>query len=149
MTLIENAVTLADVAKVTRRPIVEIEADCRQLDLFVGADWAGRAAVEVRDAEAIVTGAARRDHDHTVAWRAFQDATEAWEAERMAVYNAANQAAHEEATRAGIGAPAGFAAAKDATQDAVEAWESKHPAPTFGGNATGRTWFAKIKEVVR
>ena len=74
-TLIENAVTLADVAKALKNPVAQVESDCRELSLFVGSDWAGKPAVSTVDAHAYVSGAARRDHDHADAHRRWRAAS--------------------------------------------------------------------------
>src|SRR4051812_33607956 len=120
MTLIENAVTLADLAKVIKKSRTDIEAECRQLDLFIGEDWARRPAVSTIDASALTTGTARREHDHAIAWRAHHAATEAWEAERMAVHRAAYQAARTRVRSTGEGDPAANAAGREASREAVE-----------------------------
>lgn len=62
-TLIESAVTVADIAKATNTPEADVEAEARALDMFVGADWAGRPAVSVGDAAGLASGAARLEHN--------------------------------------------------------------------------------------
>ncbi len=71
--LIEAAVCLQDIARVLKSTPTKVEADCHELSLFIGCDWAGRPAISVRDAHGLVSGDARRDHDHAAAhghWRA-------------------------------------------------------------------------------
>ncbi len=150
MNLIENAVTIAEVAKVTKSPAAAVEAEARKLNLFVGTDWAGRPAVDVRDAHALVSGAARHDAENSTANRDHLLAVEAWEGDRMRVHRAAYQAALEEANRAGIGGGQAFDRAKAAAKEAVERYETDTPPPTtLGGLPGARNWFAKVKEAVR
>ncbi len=67
MELIEAAVSLADVAKATKSTVTKVEADARELALFVGSNWSGQPALSVVDAHALVSGSARRDQDHAAA----------------------------------------------------------------------------------
>lgn len=51
---------LAELAKLTKRTVDRVEAECRELDVFLGRDWCGRPAVAETDAEQLVSGEARR-----------------------------------------------------------------------------------------
>lgn len=151
--LIENAVTLADVARQTGTTATAIEAEALAVRMFVGYDWANRPAVEVTDAHKLVSGAARREHDHDVAWHDHQVATEAWEAERNRVWQEAAGAARDEAKSRRLGDGAAAAAGREAATDAVRKFEAKHPAPAFNGLTSESKWFTstvnRIKEAVR
>ncbi len=151
--LIENSVPVADVAKALKTTVAKVEAEARDLSLFVGADWAGRPAISVRDAAALVSGAARRDRDHDVAWRSHLASSEAWEANRERRRASAFQEAYDAALRQGRGAPAAAAAGHEAARVAVGDFERRTPPVEFNGEPTSTRWLTqatqKIKEVVR
>ncbi len=152
-TLIENAVTLQDIAKIMKITVTKVEADAGELSLFVGPDWAGRPALSVIDAAALVSGDARRDRDHDVAWRSHLASSEGWETAREAARSGAFQAARDAALRAGRGAPSAASAGHAAAREAVGDFERRTPPPEFNGKPTSTRWLAqaasKIKEAVR
>ncbi|MDP9473358.1 MAG: hypothetical protein M3Q71_22295 [Chloroflexota bacterium] len=55
-TLIENAVALADISKITKRSVADLTRECDALVVYIGVDWADRPAISVREAHGIVTG---------------------------------------------------------------------------------------------
>ncbi len=152
-TLIENAVTLADIAKVIKSPGAQVEADALELSLYVGHDWAGRPAISVTDAAGLVSGAARRDRDHTARWQAHTAASEGWELQREQVRSTAFEDAYEASLRQGRGAPAAAAAGHEAAREVVRDFERKTPPPEFNGAETAPRLFTqmknRVKEVVR
>ncbi|HET9871423.1 MAG TPA: hypothetical protein VFP89_02340 [Propionibacteriaceae bacterium] len=148
--LIEAAVPIADVAKVTGATQRAVEDEARALQLFVGVDWAGRPAVSVVDAAALVSGSARREQEHATAWQAHLRASEAWERDRELARRAGYTEGAERAHSRGLAGPAAASAAREASREAAEKFERHTPAPTFNGEATSPSWFAraasKIKE---
>jgi len=148
-TLIEAAVTLADVAKVTKSPVAQVEADCRELSLFIGADWAGRSALSVTDAAALVSGSARRGADHAAAHARWRADTEAWEAAREAERRRAFTDHFDAARRRGTGDPAAASAAAQAASAAIVDYEKSTPAPVFGDAETSRVSMkGRVRKVV-
>ncbi len=152
-TLIENAVTLADIVKTMRTTATRVEAEARELDMFIGHDWAGQPALSVVDAAALVSGDARRDHDHRARWQAHTAATEAWEAAREAARRTAFEGEYDASLRQGRGAPAAAAAGHEAAREVVRDFERKTPPPAFDGAETAPRLFTqmtnRVKEVVR
>ncbi|MDP9459337.1 MAG: hypothetical protein M3Q22_03480 [Actinomycetota bacterium] len=88
-TLITDAVPLADVAKVAKTTAAQLEQECRALLIFVGVDWANRPAVSTTDAHNLVTGEARRRHDHETAWQQYQNDADTWARARDGAYRVA------------------------------------------------------------
>ncbi len=150
-TLIENAVTLADIAKATKGTAAHVEADCHELSLFVGSNWSGAPALSTVDAHAYVSGSARRDAAHADAHTRWRAASEAWEADREAVRRTAYNDCFDTARRRGVGDPAAAHEAAQVASAAVVAFERKTPEPTFGDWAPSRLSQVKtrVKEVVR
>jgi len=126
--LITDGIPLADVAKVTKTTIAELEAECRQLIVFIGRNWADRPAVSAADAHALVTGAARRQHDHSRAWHDYAEQAEAWTKARDGAYMDATRLAGQKAADR---VEAGRAAARE--------YEQTHPMPTWVDGATPLT----------
>ena len=149
MTLIENAVPLADLVQVTKLQPLEPEGEIHQLGMFVGVNWPGRDAVSVTDAHALVTGSARRTLEHDQAWRRHQDATEAWEAARENARRTAFAAAYNDALRRGVGNAVAQEPAQEAAREALERFERTHRPPTFEGNATAQSWFGRAADKIR
>lgn len=87
-TLIENAVTLTEVAKATKISAAEIDFECKKLNVFVGVDWAERPAIATADAYGITTGLLRKEHEHATAWHAYREAAEQWTKARDEAYMA-------------------------------------------------------------
>jgi hypothetical protein len=142
-------VTLGDLVQVTKLQPLELEGEIHQLGLFVGVNWAGRDAVSVTDAHALVTGSARRALEREQAWRRHQDATEAWEASRQHARRSAFDLAYNDALRRGVGNAAAQDPAQEAARQAVERFEAKNPPPTFEGNTSARTWFGRAADKIR
>ncbi len=151
-TLIEAAVTLADIAKTMKTTVARVETEAHELDVYVGVDWANRPAVSVTDAAGLVSGATRRAQDADRAWRAHLAATEAWEADRERLRAGAFQDAYDASERQGRGSAAAAAAGHESARVAVHDFERKTPPPRFVGQETSPRWLTqatqKIKEVV-
>ncbi len=152
-TLIEHAVSLTDIAKIMKTTVARVEAEAHSLDVYVGVDWAGRPAVSVVEAASLVSGAARRDRDHDLAWRAHLAASEAWEAAREAARRTAFQGAYDASERQGRGSPVAAVAGHEAAREAVRDFERKTAPPAFDGAETAPRLFTqmtnRIKEKVR
>ncbi len=150
MTLIENAVTLADIAKATKSTVAKVEADCHELSLFVGCNWAGKPAISVTDAASLVSGAARRDADHAAAHGHWRAAGEAWELQREQVRQQAYTDHFDTARRRGVGDPAASSEAAQVASAAVEGFEKSTPAPVFDDAGSSRVaqMKARVKESV-
>jgi len=150
--LIEASASVADVAKVLKSTPTKVEADARDLNLYVGHDWSGKPAISVTDAHGLVSGATRRDRDHEARWRAHLAASEAWETERERRRAGAFQDAYDASERQGRGSPAAAAAGHEAAREAVRDFERKTPPPEFNGKSTSTRWLTqatqKIMEVV-
>ncbi len=148
--LIEAAVCLQDIAKTMKNPVAQVEADCHELSLFLGCNWAGRPALSVVDAHGLVSGATRRAQDADRAWRAHLASTEEWETERERRRAGAFQEAYDAALRQGRGAPAAAAAGHEAARVAVHDFERRTPPPEFNDAAPSRLSKMKnrAKEVV-
>jgi hypothetical protein len=144
MTFIQGAVTIADLAKATRKSEATATAECTELGIFVGEDWAGRPAVAEADAHALASGQARAIRDRDAAWREHQNATEAWEADRQRAYESAAAAAHDRATRRGVGGPSAHREASEAGQLAAREFERKNRMPLYEGVASTRSWFDEV-----
>jgi len=146
MELIESSVTLADVAKVLKSTPTKVEADCHELSLFVGCNWAGKPAISVTDA----AGAARRDADHAAAHGHWRAAGEAWELQREQVRQQAYTDHFDTARRRGVGDPAASSEAAQVASAAVEGFEKSTPAPVFDDAGSSRVaqMKARVKESV-
>lgn len=148
--MIENAVPLADVAKVMRKPLAEVRAEAEALGMFVGGqDWACRPAVTQDEAHGLVTGSSRRETDQRAEWMEHLRQTEEWEARRDQVRRDTAQATRLDVLRRGVGEPAAQTAAHEAAAAAVERFERQNPAPTYGGNATAKSWVAGVVDKMR
>jgi hypothetical protein len=141
---IENSVTFSELAKVIKTTEAKATAECSQLGLLVGADWAGRPAISTVDAHALASGQARASRTRDAAWRAHQNATEAWEQDRQRAYETAAAEAHNRATRRGVGGPSAHREASEAGQDAAREFERKNRMPLFEGTPTTKLWFDEV-----
>lgn len=128
---IEHAIAIKEIAAVAKRTTSEVEAEARELDMHVGQDWAGRAAVEEQDAQQLVSGEARRTREHDALWRTYIDECSAWEADRDEAVRAAHAAVGAN-PRSG---PERHAQARDAAAEAGRAYEQANPPPTFQDGA--------------
>jgi hypothetical protein len=133
-------VTVAELAAAVKRTEPKVRADCADLGLFVGVDWAGRPAIAEGDAHGIASGRLRERHEHDVAWRGHQAATEAWEADRERARTSAAERVLEEARRLGRGGPIVDQDAREAGREAAFAFERSNKAPRFNGEATAASW---------
>jgi len=147
-TLIENAVALADIAKTMKTTVSRVEAEAHELSMFIGQDWAGRPAINVIEAATLVSGTARRDRDHDVAWRQHLADNESWESARERHRADAFAEAHDGALRRGRGAPAAASAGHEAARAAVRDFEGRTPPPEFNGKATATRWLTKTADKV-
>lgn len=158
MELIENAVPLADVAKVLKSTPGKVETEARALQLTVGEDWAGRAAVSQTDARELTSGAARRRQNHDERWAEHLLAAREWEAARERAVQAAAQPAYASAKREQLGDPEANSRAQQAGIAAGRAFEASNPPPTLDGHTVAQRRFSdpsglrrvaqRIKEVV-
>ncbi len=148
-TFIETGVPLADIAKTMKTTVARIEAEARDLDVFIGQDWAGRPAVSVAEAATLVSGTARRDRDHDTAWREHLARSEAWEAAREGLRAGAFQEAHDVALRKGRGAPAAASVGHEAAREAVRDFERRTPPPEFDGKSTSTRWLTKTADKIK
>lgn len=137
---IEGAVTVADLASAAKTTEPKVRAECAELGLFIGADWAGRPAVSEADARSLVSGQAREAREQDAAWRAHIDATERWTADRERARRSAAERVLEEARRQGRGGPIVDQDAAEAGREAAWAFERSSKAPTFNGAATVASW---------
>lgn len=142
---LETAVTLADVAKVTKTTASAVEGQCAELGLFVGTDWAGRPAVEAVDAHRLVSGAARREFDNHAANVARQSAVDGWEEGRRQAYDRAAAAVYAEASAEGDSGPQMLQQAQAAGRKAAEEYERTTPQPVPDASLS---WFGRLKEAV-
>jgi len=153
-TFIENAATLADIAKATKGTVAQVEADAGELSLFIGCDWAGKPALSVIDAARMVSGDARRDAEHAEAHRRWRADSEDWELQREQVRQQAFNDHFDAVRRRGVGDPQAAHGAAQAGSAAIVAYEKVTPAPTFGDAETSRLSTTRkmtnrIKEKVR
>jgi hypothetical protein len=95
----EYLVPLAEVSKVTGRTVLAVRAECEELRMTIRADWAGRDAISVNDAKALVSGQARRAQEHADAWTAHLRDCEEWVGRRDAAVKAGADEAQEKAGR--------------------------------------------------
>jgi hypothetical protein len=128
--LIENGVTLADVAKACRTSVVKLEAEARALELLIGEDWSGAPAVSAADARELRTGEARERLDHSTRWEAHRLEATAWEQARERAVAVASRLAYADVRGRGEGDPAAAAAGRDAGLLAGRAFEASTPPPT-------------------
>lgn len=136
---IEGAVPLAELARATKRPVAEIEAEAVALALFVGIDWAGRPALGERDARQVVTGDARRAREHDDAWQEFLTRCATWTDARDQAVRDAHEAIGADPRQG----PEKHSAARDAGIEAGRRFELSNPPPTWvegveDGNAVRR-----------
>jgi hypothetical protein len=149
MTLIENSVPLAELAKVMRTTTDKLEAEAVALSMYVGEDWAGRPAVSARDAYGLRSGAARRAADDASRWEQHRRDVDAWELAREEVVTAAGQAAYDKAVRQGDGSPKAYEASQEASVAAGRAYESNNPPPSVDGQSMATRRFQQESGVFR
>lgn len=92
-------VPLAEVAKETKQTVSRVKAECQELGLSVCPDWAGRDAISVDDAAALVSGQARRAQEHADVLMEHMRAVEEWTAARDAAVQRGADAAQRKAER--------------------------------------------------
>ncbi len=148
--LIENSVAVADVAKALKSTATAVEADCRELSLFVGHAWDGRPAISVTDAAGLVSGSARRGADHAAAHARWRAASEDWESAREQVRQQAFTDRFDAARRRGVGDPQASSEAAGAASAAIIDYERKTPQPVFGVVESPRPSMRnRVREVVK
>ena len=137
-------VTVVEVAALGKP--AEVEREARALDLTVRDDWAGRPALTVDEARALVGGDARREVEHAQGWEAHQRECKAW---REARDGAAREAAAKVRAAARRGAPPGMvsAQARQAAFDAAEHYERTVPRPRFNGTTAVPLEFVNPEEL--
>ena len=146
-TFIEAAVTLVDIAKTMKTTVARVEADCRDLNLHVGQDWSGKPAISVRDAASLVSGDARRGHDHAAAHGHWRAAVEAWELQREQVRQQAFTDHFDAARRRGVGDPQASSEAAQVASLAILDYEKSRPQPVFADTETPRL-SKRVKELL-
>jgi len=134
---IEGAIPLAEVAKLTGRKVVEVEAEAVELGLFVGQDWAGRPAIADEDAHQLVSGSARRTREDEVAWATHLDACASWTTARDNAVREAQRDTELAAQRAGRGGPAAASAGLEAARAVGREFETSTPPPQWGDEPDG------------
>lgn len=128
-TLIENGVTIADLAKHLKTTVADVEQQCSELNVFIGVTWANRPAISQREAFEMTTGKLRADREHERRWQEYRIAAEAWVSERDATTAAA---ARETATLVGDSMESrksAHDAGLKAGREAGRQFEEEHPAP--------------------
>ena len=146
MTFIEGcAVTLAEIAKAAGRPVAEIEAEARQLQIFIGSDWAGRAAVSTADAHGLASGALARDTEHQRRHTAWVNAHQDWERDKEAVRREAFQEGYDEVRRTGRSNSEASDRGHAAAAVAVADFEAANPEPRFEQEPAARSLHSRLK----
>lgn len=144
----DRLVRLDEVAEVSGRRLEEIRAECAELDLFIYEDWAGRPALNEDDARGLVSGNARRTHEHWKAWGAHQAACREYESDRAAAIQKGADDAEAKARRRftlrerspGDFTPNELARGAidgirhEAAKHAGAQFERRHPRPEFQGS---------------
>ena len=146
MTFIEGcAVTLAEIAKAAGRPVAEIEAEARRLQIFIGSDWAGRAAVSTADAQGLASGALARDTEYQRRHIAWVNAHADWERDKEVVRREAFQEGYDEVRRTGRSNSEASDRGHRAGAAAVADFEAANPAPRFEQEPPARSWLTRLK----
>ena len=146
MTFIEGcAVTLAEIAKAAGRPVAEIEAEARRLQIFIGSDWAGRAAVSTVDAHGLASGALARDTEHQRRHTAWVNAHQEWEQAKEDARRGAFQQAYDAVRRTGRSNSEASDRGHRAGAAAVADFEAANPAPRFEQEPPARSWLTRLK----
>ena len=134
-TLIDGpAVALADLAKVTKRSVADLERECAELVVYVGVDWANRPAITAHEAHRIVTGKARRESDHDTAWRKYALDAEEWNKRRDEAVRVAAGIASRTATLAFEGPGDAQRKGAEAGREAGRKFEAENPPPLWDGS---------------
>jgi len=134
MMFIENAVTIADIAAVTKKKAADVKAEAVELNFTVGCDWAGRPAVAARDAQQLTSGEARRTREHESAWASHLAECKAWMSRRDAAVRSAREAA---TSRSAVVGGRDFARVQEAGDEAGKSYELGTPVPLWQGTDTG------------
>jgi hypothetical protein len=142
--LIEHAITVAEVARVTELTVDQVEEEARGLAIFIGEDWAGRPAMLELDAHGLVSGSLRRDADQQRAWHDHLERVETWEKDREKVREAAAIEAFRAAYGRGIAQPQAEEVGRGAGRAARDKWEKHNPAPVMPSAQPARSWLQKI-----
>jgi hypothetical protein len=130
-TFIADAVPLADVAKRMKTTVAQLEDECRQINVFIGVDWADQPAIAAADAHGLVTGEARRIHAHAVAWNRYSLDAEAWTRRRDEAVQIAAGIASRAATLAFEGPGDAQRKGVEAGREAGRKFEEENPAPVW------------------
>jgi hypothetical protein len=144
---IPDSVTITEVAKAVRKSEAKATAECTELGILVGTDWASRPAVSTVDAHALVSGQARASRISAAKWHEHQVATEKWEADRQRAFELAAAEAHNAATRRGVGGPSAHTAAQEAGTEAAKQFERKNRMPLYEGTPTTKLWYDDREKV--
>ena len=146
MTFIEGcAVSLTDIAKRTNATVAEVKAEAAALGMFIGVNWAHEPALSSGDAHALVSGAARRDHDHQAAHREWTVALQRWQTDRETVRREAYQQAFNDGRRTGVNSSRASDRGHAAAAVAVADFEAANPEPRFEQEPAARSWLSRLK----
>jgi hypothetical protein len=93
----------------------------------------------------VVDGSARRNHDHEAAWREYQTALEAWQAERESVRSQAFDAEWKASVRAGLNNGPSTDRAHAAARTAVAEFEKSSREPVFSEpESRVQSWLRRV-----
>lgn len=144
MTFIEEAVSLTDIAKRTNSTVDEVKAEAAALGMFIGVNWAHEPALSSVDAHDLVSGSARRDHDHQAAHLEWVNARQEWQTDRENVRREAYQEAFNDGRRVGVSSSLASDRGHAAAAAAVAEFEKAHPEPVFNEKPAPRSWLNKL-----
>jgi hypothetical protein len=135
-------VTTCSRSRAMRTTEAKAKAECHDLGVFVGCDWAGRAAVSEVDAHQVASGSARSTREHDARWRAFIDASEDWDRQRSDIYRRVFAKVVEAAQRRGRGGPEVNSEASAEAMAAARDFERRRPAPDWNGEKQTVSWLS-------
>ena len=122
-----------EIAKVTKRTVDDVRAECTEFGFFILADWADRPGIAQDEARALVTGDARTSREHDAAWAAHLADCAAWTSNR----EAAVRAAYKDAGGDRGHGPDADSRARDAATATGRAYEHSTPVPLWQGEESG------------
>ncbi|MDP9459608.1 MAG: hypothetical protein M3Q22_04905 [Actinomycetota bacterium] len=97
----------------------------------IGVDWANRPAISATDAHGLVTGEARRRHDHETAWQQYQNDADTWARARDGAYRVAAGIASRQATLEFKSPGEQQRLGREAGEEAARKYEEENPAPVW------------------
>ncbi|SNT63421.1 hypothetical protein SAMN05443665_11066 [Actinomadura meyerae] len=136
----EQMISIEEIATVQGRKPAQVREEARGLGMWIGEDWAGREAVTVTDARALVSGDARRRAEQGAAWKAFQGEVKAWQDGRAAATQAAADEAEQKIRRTRRRVDISLGEVQEARRlahlHAGAQWERRHPRPRWNAEPT-------------